>query len=466
MKSWFALVIPVLFLVSCKPVERPADNPTSTNEIVAGPMLGYAEHQEAFVWLEAVGTNYELHFKADTGGFKRANHEIYPSVDNASIYHFTLSGLQPGTRYTYKIMAGNEVVDSNRSLITRHLWDHVYEQDTTQFLLGSCAYINDDPDAGPDAYGQDPRIFETMGSEDADFMIWLGDNNYLQEADWTSAFGINYRYQKCRKIPEIQALLANMNHYAIWDDHDYGPNDADGTYELKDEALRTFQKYWGNKTYGTRETAGIFSKFEVADAEFYLMDDRYHRAPNNMPDDSEDKHFFGREQLEWLKQSLVSSPRRFNFRFICVGNQVLNPVNEYECYTHFEKEWQELMDFIVEQKIPGVIFLSGDRHLSEINAYKPKGFYTLLDVTSSPLTSRPFRSVTEKKEFNNPARIEGSLYTEQTYMKVTLSGSYKDYKRAVTFTQMDIDGNEHWSYTVTQQDLHVPIDTAQLKGLK
>jgi alkaline phosphatase D len=31
-----------------------------------------------------------------------------------------------------------------------------------------------------------------------------------------------------------------MSHYAIWDDHDYGPNNADKSYHLKETSRKVF----------------------------------------------------------------------------------------------------------------------------------------------------------------------------------------------------------------------------------
>ncbi len=89
-----------------------------------------------------------------------------------------------------------------------------------------------------------------MAATDAQLMLWLGDNTYLREADYTSNSGIYYRYNHTRAIPDLQQLLATKHNYAIWDDHDFGPNDGNSSYELKNTTLQAFKDYWGNKSYG------------------------------------------------------------------------------------------------------------------------------------------------------------------------------------------------------------------------
>ena len=58
------------------------------------------------------------------------------------------------------------------------------------------------------------------------------------------------------------------------------------------------------------------------------MDDRSSRAPNQLRDSiggkpNCEKEFFGTVQLSWLKDKLLGSTA--TFKFIAVGNQVLNP---------------------------------------------------------------------------------------------------------------------------------------------
>ena len=111
-------------------------------------------------------------------------------------------------------------------------------------------------------------------------MLWLGDNIYLREADWNTRTGIMYRYTHTRSLPEMQPLLASSINYAIWDDHDFGPNDADRSYHLKNTTLEAFKLFWANPTYGIVGDSGVATTFEWGDVQFFMLDNRYFRAPN------------------------------------------------------------------------------------------------------------------------------------------------------------------------------------------
>ncbi|CAN5404154.1 alkaline phosphatase D family protein [soil metagenome] len=464
----YLVLLTLVFLSSCN--NRKTEDAYVEEEYVepelllAGPMLGYVEHREAMVWVEVSHhVNYVTleYFPLDTPSSRRTIQlETYNSSDTSMVFHFTLTELRVNSEYEYELYLNSEKqkLPYVTRFKTRPLWEYNTDAPPLTFLFGSCNYINDSVyDRPGDPYGKDVSIFETMAEQNADFMLWLGDNTYFRPADYSSTSGMAYRYRHTRILPELQPLLAAMSHYAIWDDHDYGTNDGDKTFQLKQESLQLFKRYWANKTYGEENNSGIYSRLQMADAEFYLLDDRYHRSPNGYPAKHSDKEFLGKQQLQWLKESLLSSDKNLNFRFIVVGNQVLNPTNQFECYRNFESEWQELMDFIVQHRIEGVVFLSGDRHFTEINFFQPgKEFYRLYDVTSSPLTSRSFVDLLNTPEGSNPARLEGTLLTEQNFVKASITGSFLNNDRTVTFQAIDTAGTIRWTKSFHENDLKIP----------
>jgi alkaline phosphatase D len=434
-----------------------------TKKLVAGPMLGYIEHREAVVWIEVALEVFEaeiLYYPIDSPNKRNLVYHNLRQEGSISRVHFYLPELAINTTYQYDIYLDGEKQEFTypTQFKTRTLWEYRTDAPDLTFLFGSCNYINDSIyDRAGEPYGQGTKIFETLAKQPADFMLWLGDNTYYRPADYSSVSGMAYRNRHTRSVAALQPLLAAMSHYAIWDDHDYGPNDGDKTFDLKQESLRLFKEYWGNKTYGEAGNAGVYSKIQVADAEFFLLDDRYHRSPNTYPDKHSEKEFLGKRQMQWLKEGLMASNRNVNFRFIVVGNQVLNPVNEFECFRHFTNEWEELMEFIVQQRIEGVVFLSGDRHMTEMNFFQPgKEFYRLYDVTSSPLTSRAFTNIADDKEYSNPARLDSTLLPEQNFIKATITGSFLDNDRTLTFQAIDADGNVRWTKAFHEKDLKMP----------
>ena len=161
------------------------------------------------------------------------------------------------------------------------------------------------------------------------------------------------------------------------------------------------------------------------------------------------KSYLGKKQLQWLKDNLANS--HASFKFIVSGSQVLNTEGHGECFCHYTEEWQELLDFIKEYKINGVIFLSGDRHYSEVLKFQKGGQYPLYEITSSPMAARPYFSVKKSKEANNPLRVEGTLTNELNFMRLSVSG--ERYKRVLKVEDFDRDGKKLWEITIPQMEL-------------
>ena len=106
------------------------------------------------------------------------------------------------------------------------------------------------------------------------------------------------------------------------------------------------------------------------------------------------------------------------------------------------------MDFLKREKISGVIFLTGDRHHSEVIRITGLTDYPLYDVTVSPLTSGTH--VFGAAEKDNPFRVLG-IDQKQNYARISITGKPKDRKLNVEFLGLKGDKIGEWS--VTQNEL-------------
>lgn len=430
-------------------------------QIVAGPLLGYVEHREAAIWIEVdqkvgkVGVEY---WPKNNNNSKAV---IYYKGELKNKYNpltIILPDLQMNTAYQYQFEIDGKALFPSRvyEFKTKDLWEWRKPAPDFKFLFGSCVYLNDSLyDRPGKPYGQDPSILEKMADTEADFNIWCGDNLYLREADYSSASGIAYRYSHDRATKEYQRVLAARPNYAIWDDHDYGPDNSNQSYELKNSTYTCFKNYFPQRNYGNNAQDGIYQTFMYSDAQFFMMDDRFYRSANELPDMVDgkpnlDKVFYGKQQLEWLKNALLSS--KAVFKFIINGGQILNPNADKECLRSYTAEFNELINFIKTNKVEGIIFLTGDRHFTEMHKISTAGCYDLIDFTSSPITSGVY-AVDKTKESVNPTRVEGSLFIGNNFSRIGVSGPKNE--RKVTFETLDQKGEKKWEYSISQQQLNL-----------
>jgi alkaline phosphatase D len=359
-----------------------------------------------------------------------------------------------GKSYNYRILLDDKPVNFPYSLSfkTKPLWEWRTNAPDFNFLVGSCLYVNDSAyDRPGKAYGQGTEILLKMNEKPSDFMLWLGDNTYTREADYGSVSGLHYRYQHTRADKNLQPFLASRNHYATWDDHDFGSNDACKTYPLKETTLGLFKSYWANKTYG-ENNQGVYSMFSFSDADFFMLDDRYFRDYQFLNDSlNPDKTQLGEQQIQWLFNNLVYS--RAPFKFIAIGGQFLNENTDKESYNFFKKERERIINFIMVNKISGVIFLTGDRHHTELiknTNVEPKLGYALYDLTSSSISSRA-SDLSKSSEFNNPMRVANTLVMENNFCNISINGIRG--KRVLTMQCFDKNGNLKWEHKLTEDEL-------------
>ena len=426
--------------------------------LAAGPMLADVTHRGAAVWVQTDGpTDVALTVRAAGGAEVVQTVAAVTGPDGTATLR--VDGLEPGQTYGYAVEVGGQAVPFPypTAFTTQALWQWRTDPPAFTVAFGSCHYTNDPAyDRPGDPYGGPTAIFESIRRASPDLMLWLGDNVYLREVDWWSPGGIDDRYAHSRAQPDLQPLLAAVPHYATWDDHDYGPNNSDRSYVLKGAALDTFTRYWPAAARGLPGVPGVFTQFEWADVEFLLLDDRYHRAPNDAP--APERTVLGREQLLWVLDALTAS--RAPFKVVALGGQVLNPAPVFETYAAVAPaERAFLLDQIRARGIDGVVFLSGDRHHAELVRVERPGTYPLYEFTSSPLTAGVSTAALDpdSPEYENPARVPGTLVADRrNFGTLTVSGPRTD--RTMTMRALGADGVVLWERSVRAADLRTPRD--------
>ena len=451
MRKWL-----VAFIIVCT-ANSYAQTPES---LISGPWAGNVELRAAVIWAEVAPSVKSVAVKFSSASNPGKSKKVAYKGELGKEFNpvkIELNALDIETVYEYQLILDGKPVKTPfaTKFTTKSLWQHRKPAPDFSFLTGSCAYFNEaiyDRPGKP--YGSDSSIFEIMANTPANFHVWLGDNWYTREVDYSSAWGLNYRASRDRGQKIIQQLMASMPQYAIWDDHDYGPNDANKSYILKEESRNIFKNYTLNPSYG-EDGKGIYTKVSFADADIFLTDDRYFRSDDNLPDSidgkpSASKTFFGAQQMEWLKNALAES--KAVFKIIAIGSQTLNPLNKYESFFHFKTEYNDLMNFLTDQKINGVLFLTGDRHHSEVIKLFRSNTYPLYDITVSPYTSGIGK--VSGTEVNNPYREPSTLIEAQNFGKVSITG--KKNERLLKIEFIGLKGEKLGEWSIKESDLKTP----------
>jgi alkaline phosphatase D len=168
------------------------------------------------------------------------------------------------------------------------------------------------------------------------------------------------------------------------------------------------------------------SSFSVGEhsLKFYMLDTRYFRdglleaessAKRYQPHTTSDSTLLGSEQWSWLKDEMKSSEADFNIFVSSI--QFLSNEHGFETWGNFPHEVRKMQDLLKENKLKNVLFLSGDRHISEFSQKDIEGLdYPLTDFTSSGLT----HSYTSYDNEPNPYRV-GEVTAQTSYGIIELN---------------------------------------------
>ena len=413
-------------------------------------MHGHAELASATLWIQTdAATPIKLSWQVDGEAGERTLELAAAEADDYVVVA-RLTGLAPGGSATYRLQAGAERREGR--VRAQPYWRKPGDAAPLTIAIGSCFFLADPNPlfADPD-YGGDYEIFGSIAARKPDLMLWLGDTVYLQQPDFYDPAAMAARYRRQRAFEPLQALLTATTHLAILDDHDYGPNDGDASYVLKGETRKLFQRYWPNPSFGLPDVPGSFGIARYGDVMFFLLDDRYYRSPNRWPDGAE-KTMFGARQLEWLKQALVSAPPAA-IKIVAGGSQFWKRAGRFEGWYHFETERRAFSEWLVAQRIEGVVFLSGDRHFSELLRIERPDAYPLYEFTSSPLTSRPPARL-DAADRDNPDVVAGTQLARRQFGLIRVTGSGDD--RQLALESYDSAGTLLWRHELRASELRFP----------
>jgi alkaline phosphatase D len=275
------------------------------------------------------------------------------------------------------------------------------ERALTRIAFGSCA-----------SQDKDQPIWETVLGAKPELFIFLGDNIYGDTRDMDV---LRAKYAQLAAKPGFQRLRASTPVIAIWDDHDYGEDDAGAEYPLKDESRRIFLEFWQEPLDSARWSRdGIYTSYVFGPrgrrVQVILPDLRYNRTPitpldlgtGSYDDWSKAKGaahvsvpgpyarspdlgatMLGEPQWRWLEEQLDVEAE---LRIFASSLQVLADFPGWEAWINYARDQQRLIELIRRKNANGLIFISGDTHYAELTRLDVNVPYTFWDLTSSGLT--------------------------------------------------------------------------------
>jgi alkaline phosphatase D len=250
-----------------------------------------------------------------------------------------------------------------------------------------------------DFYPESFKIWDELARRNPEYLLLIGDNVYADKKDLETARPaipeiIWQRYVDLRYTLPLYFQQKLIPTHALWDDHDYGINNGDSSFPYKDESKEIFETFWAQDLSQDdwTKTHGVGGLLSLGYFNLYFLDARFFRSQD------ESGSHLGQDQTAWL----ISKIREEETPSLLIkGDQFFGGYHPYESFERQHPE--DFQSFISELKKVDTpfIFMSGDRHISEIMQF-PRGLFS---KPSFEITSSPMHGKTYNQEDSNPWRV-------------------------------------------------------------
>jgi membrane-associated phospholipid phosphatase len=268
----------------------------------------------------------------------------YAAATRDNVVRLAVDGLTPDTGYRYAIEVDG-VVDGSRGVGRFRTMPEGPSSFTVAF--GACART-----------GSNGAVFDAIAELQPLLYVATGDLHYGNpDRNDVALFGGLYR--RVLTAPAQAALYRSVPVAYVWDDHDYGPNDADATASSRPAARAAYRSYVPHYPLPDGEDGAIYQAFSVGRVRFVVTDTRSERTADSM---------LGAQQLAWLERELVTAGRTHALVvWVNPDPWIATADPEADNWGGYPDERRRIADVIAEAGIRNLVMVSGDAHMVAID---------------------------------------------------------------------------------------------------
>jgi alkaline phosphatase D len=336
------------------------------------------------------------------------------------------------------------------------------EQGPWRLAFGSCA-----------RQSRPQPIWSAIAAAKPHLFAFLGDNFY---GDASTAEVLRARHAEFQQVAALQAFRRQHAHVAIWDDHDYGVDDAGGEYPHKQLSQQLFCDSWDEAADSPRRTRdGVHQAYRIQaqgkTVQLILPDLRYNRTALRadparrtgyermmlaaqrgsrepipgwyIPNPDPAATMLGEAQWQWLEAQLAQPA---DLRILCSSVQLAAEGTGWECWANFSADRERLLQTLRRHRAEHLVVISGDMHYGELSRLDAPGLYPIWDLTSSGLTE------VWAVPTPNTRRQQGVL-AELNFGLIEIDWA----AQALTLSVRDVDGRTRLSQRVALDSLRLPL---------
>lgn len=254
-----------------------------------------------------------------------------------------VAGLRPDTDYTYSVIV-DDVPDGARGV--GHLRTPAVGPMSFRITAGSCARV-----------GSNGAVFDALARERGLFHLALGDLHY-GNIESTVPGPFFSAYDRVLTSPGQSAFYRGGPVAYVWDDHDYGPNDAGAASPGRTASRVAFDTIVPHYPFVAAEGT-VNQAFTIGRVRFIMTDDRSGATPDSV---------LGAAQRDWLVDELVRSSR--THALVVWGNSLpwigaADPGGDG--WPGHPEERRHIADAIATAGIRNLVMVGGDAHMVAVD---------------------------------------------------------------------------------------------------
>lgn len=273
-------------------------------------------------------------------------------TDDDGIARFELHALTPGTDHQYTVRMAGAAAD--RGDPDRSFRTFADGPQSLTIVAGSCARS-----------GSNGAVFDRIVHADPDLFVSLGDMHYasLESADPDDHVD---QYARALSQPGPALLYGSVPTAYVWDDHDFGPNDADSTSPSRLAAATAYRQAVPHYGVAASTEESIAQAFTVGRVRFVLTDTRSQRT---------DETLLGPKQLDWLLTELrVSALSHALVVWVNPTPWISAHDDAGDDWSTYPRERRRIADAIAAADIDNLVMVSGDAHMVAIDDGTNSGY--------------------------------------------------------------------------------------------
>ena len=308
------------------------------------------------------------------------------AVDGDRLARLRIEGLRPSTRYEYAVAVdGRSDRSRGRGSFTTAPPEGAPSSFT--FAVASCART-----------GSNGAVYDAIREVDPLLYLITGDLHYANLEATTPQPFID-AISRALTAPAQAALYRQVPVDYVWDDHDYGPNDADASSPGRDAARSAFRAAVPHPPLAAGPAAGaIYHAFTIGRIRFVVTDTRSERTATSL---------LGDEQERWLLDELGRASSYGAVVWVSPDPWIAPAAVGRDDWGGFPEQRRRIADAVADLGVTNLVMVAGDAHMVALDDGSNSDYSTDRRGAGFP--------VLHAGALDRPGSLKGGPYSEGAF---------------------------------------------------